>query len=98
MVKPRNANRGAAILLVTLFFCSVIGSSFYVYAFQVPALPEGNLLTNPWFRAFDDPNDSALDGWTDAAGPDRYWSSSQKASNPSPDVVVSGLCGHEPVH
>jgi hypothetical protein len=45
------------------------------------------LLTNPWFRSASNPNKPGLDGWTDAAGPNVYWSTSQKDSNPSPDSV-----------
>jgi hypothetical protein len=68
------------------------------WAFEVPDIPGDNLITNPWFRKFGNPNDSSLDGWTDAAGKDKYWSSSQKESNPSPDIVVSGVCGGKQVY
>ncbi|MGH2537035.1 MAG: hypothetical protein ACRDHL_06555 [Candidatus Promineifilaceae bacterium] len=64
-----------------------------LHAFPVPPLPAGNLITNPWFRDPADPNASSLAGWTDAGGLNAYWSSSQKASNPTPDVVISGVCG-----
>jgi len=65
------------------------------FAFPVEPLPDDNLIANPWFRSAADPSLSALDGWTDAAGKDQYWSSSQKVSNPAPDPLVSGVCGHE---
>ena len=68
------------------------------YAFQVPDLPPGNLLFNPWFRSISNPTLSSLDGWIDAAGPNKYWSTSQKESNPSPDIVESGVCGFEKVY
>lgn len=42
---------------------------------QVPELPAGNLLQNPWFT-------DGLTGWIDADGDD--WEISIKASNPSP--------------
>lgn len=69
-----------------------------VFAFQVPQLPNDNLVTNPWFRRDADPTFSGLDHWTDAAGLNKYWSSSQKESNPSPDIVVSGVCGGAAVY
>jgi hypothetical protein len=75
-----------------------VSSTLYVRAFQVAPLPGGNLLANPWFRSYDNPNVSALDGWTDAAGTDRYWSTSQKESDPSPEIVVSGVCGNQSVY
>jgi hypothetical protein len=88
-------NKRKLALIVVIFIGLVAGSTIYVRAFQVPPLPAGNLLVNPWFRSFDDPETSSLDGWTDAAGKDKYWSSSQKQANPSPDSFVSGYCGHQ---
>ena len=85
-------------LIGAILFGLLLSQASTLYAFQVSPLPEGNLITNPWFRAFSDPNDSALDGWTDAAGQNAYWSSSQKESNPSPDIVYSSICGNEPVY
>jgi hypothetical protein len=73
----------------------LFGYALVAYAFQVPPLPAGNLLTNPWFRSFDDPSAAGLDGWTDAAGMNAHWSPSPKISNPSPDLLVSGRCGKE---
>jgi hypothetical protein len=84
--------------MVALFIGLVVSSTLYVRAFQVPPLPEGNLLINPWFRSFDDPTASALDGWTDADGLDKYWSSSQKEANPAPDIIISGICDYQPVY
>lgn len=69
-----------------------------VFSFQVPDLPSGNLVNNPWFRSVDDPNLSGLDGWTDAGGVDRYWSSSQKEGNPTPEILISGVCGFVPTY
>jgi hypothetical protein len=66
-----------------------------VFSFQVPDLPSGNLVTNPWFRSVDDPDESGLNGWVDAGGMDRYWSSSQKEANPTPDILISGVCGFQ---
>ncbi|RMG97967.1 MAG: hypothetical protein D6706_07855 [Chloroflexi bacterium] len=71
-------------LLLGLF----LGPVTAVLAFPVPPLPDGNLITNPWFRSAQNPNRPGLDGWTDAAGPNTYWSTSQKDSNPSPDNVT----------
>lgn len=68
------------------------------FAFQVPLLPGNNLVENPWFRSSADPTLSSLDGWSDAAGINQYWSTSQKASNPSPDIFVNELCGSQPTY
>jgi hypothetical protein len=68
------------------------------YAFPVPELPSDNLINNPWFRSSADPKASSLDGWTIAAGSENYWSTSQKESNPSPDIVISGVCGRREVY
>jgi hypothetical protein len=68
------------------------------FAFPVLDLPPGNYLSNPWFRSATDPTLSSLDGWIDAAGPNKYWSTSQKESNPSPDILVTGVCGADPVY
>jgi hypothetical protein len=96
MHKPIRLNKRTIALIVAIFIGLAAGSAMYVRAFQVPNLPAGNLIVNPWFRDFSNPEISALDGWTDAAGKDKYWSSSQKESNPSPDIFVSGYCNQQP--
>ncbi len=93
------AKRWTKALVVFLFLgLIVISSTLYVNAFQVPPLPDGNLIVNPWFRSFADNSDSSLDGWTDQAGLNKYWSSSQKEPNPSPDIIVTGICGFKQVY
>lgn len=77
------------LVLLTL----VIYSTTQVRALQVPPLPEGNLLLNPWFRSSAKPNASGLDHWIDASPSGLLWSTSQKDSNPTADVIVSGKCG-----
>ena len=67
-------------------------------AFPVDPLPEDNLISNPWFRSTRNPNAASLDGWTDAAGPDTYWLEDQSSISPSPDMVVSGVCGNQPAY
>jgi len=64
-----------------------------VRAVQVSALPEGNLVLNPWFRSTAKPTVSALDYWTDSSPAGLLWSTSQKGTNPTPNVIVSGKCG-----
>jgi hypothetical protein len=99
MLRRRFVKKWPKVLLVIFFLSFVaVGSTLYVYAFQVPPLPAGNLLINPWFRDPADATKSSLYGWTDAAGLDKYWSSSQKESNPSPDIVESMLCGYPYVY
>ena len=56
------------------------------YAFQVPPLPNDNLLENPWFRDPSNPALPGFDGWTNV---NNYWTLSQKDSNPSPDAYIS---------
>jgi len=73
-------------VLMTLLLVSV-PSRQRVFAYQVDPLPSDNLITNPWFRSSADPNESGLDGWIDAAGPNTYWSTSQKDTSPSPDIL-----------
>lgn len=81
-----------------LFIC-IVGAAFpsASYAFEVEPLPDDNLVFNPWFRMLKDPTRSSLDGWTDAAGKDKFWSSSQKVSNPTPEIIVAGVCGRKKV-
>lgn len=66
-----------------------------VFAYEVEDLPGDNLIVNPWFRDPGDQTQSSLYGWTDAAGLNQYWSSSQKESNPSPDAFQAGVCGRD---
>ena len=89
--------RKKVIIGILIAFIGLLSLS-KVYSFQVPALPNDNLVTNPWFRSPSDPNKSGLYGWTDADGLDKYWSSSQKEGNPSPDVLISGVCDFTPVY
>lgn len=84
-----------ALLTVGL---ALLAGVLSVSAFHVPAIPSDNLIVNPWFRAANDNTVSALDSWTDANGLNRYWSSSQKESNPSPDVFPSAVCGSQPTY
>jgi hypothetical protein len=67
-----------------------------VYAFPVDELPDDNLIENPWFRSAG--NDSGLDGWIDVGGNNKYWSSSQKASNPTGDQISAGPCGSQELY
>ena len=76
----------------------LLGGESRLYAFQVPELPGDNLIVNPWFRSATDPNAPGLDGWTNVLTDGVGWVLSQKESNPSPDIVVSGRCAGEPVY
>lgn len=67
-------------------------------SFQVPSLPSGNLLSNPWFRTQSEPVEASLDGWTRVVQNQVGWGLSHKASNPSPNIIISGRCGFEPVY
>jgi hypothetical protein len=67
------------LLLIILFVQST------VYAVLVDPLPDGNLVTNPWFRNGNRPD---LLDWVEESPGGEYWSTSQKDSNPSPDNVV----------
>lgn len=58
-------------------------------AFQVPPLPEDNLLENPWFRDSSNPSLPGFDGWTNV---NNSWTLSQKDSNPAPEAYISGKC------
>ena len=68
------------------------------HAFPVPELPEDNLIVNPWFRSASDPRVYGFDGWTLPMTDGVTWGLSQKESNPSPDIVVSGVCGSQQVY
>ncbi|MCB8978387.1 MAG: fibronectin type III domain-containing protein [Ardenticatenaceae bacterium] len=83
------------VRLVPLVLAAVILaflSTGVSYAFPVPELPNDNLLTNPWFRSSSDSSQPGFDGWTQQYTDGVSWGPSQKASNPAPDVVVSGKC------
>lgn len=85
-------------VLTTAILMAALQPSSQAIAFQVPPLPAYNLVQNPWFRSASEPNYSGLDGWIDSAGKDKYWSTSQKESNPSPDILINGICGNKPVY
>ncbi len=77
------------ILHRAIILCSLIlllTSSTYaarIYAAPAPELPDGNLITNPWFR--DASNTGAShDGWV----PGELWGLSQKTHNPTPDDTL----------
>ncbi len=62
------------------------GSGTAVFAQTiVESLRENNLLQNPWFREGNRPS---LAGWTDQAGSNVIWSTSQKQDNPTSDQVL----------
>lgn len=67
-------------------------------AFPVPKLPDDNLIVNPWFRSASAPSQPGFDGWTRPLNEGVTWGPSQKESNPSPDIVISGTCGFEEVY
>ena len=69
-----------------------------VFGYQVEPLPQDNLITNPWFRSASDPRVAGLDGWTNVLVDGIGWDLSQKESNPSPEIVVSGVCGFKEVY
>jgi hypothetical protein len=85
-----------SLFLFLTFLCFF--SPVSAFAFPVDPLPEDNLIQNPWFRQAGNPNDSGLDGWIDAGGNNKYWSSSQKASNPTANQVVGGPCGNQELY
>ncbi len=81
-------------------FIVLLVSFFYetANAYPVPELPEDNLIVNPWFRSLSDPTDAGFDGWIRPLNEGVTWGPSQKESNPSPDIVISGTCGFEQVY
>ncbi len=85
------------MLILALLGNVLLAVSFKVAnAYPVPPLPEDNLIVNPWFRNGNMPGFS---GWSlplNAEG--LTWGPSQKESNPSPDIVVSGTCGGQVVY
>ncbi|MCB8980205.1 MAG: hypothetical protein H6657_22565 [Ardenticatenaceae bacterium] len=72
------------LFVLCLSFFILWGTSTAVFAQTADPLPSDNLVQNPWFRSGNDPS---LAGWTDAAGSNVIWSTSQKDSNPSPDQI-----------
>lgn len=94
---PKYKN-GFLICLLGTLFVLLLTTTSVTYSFIVSSIPSDNLISNPWFRDASDPSFSGLDGWIDAAEPNKYWSSSQKQSNPTPEIIVSGVCGFEPVY
>ena len=87
--------RGSILLF---FSCLLLLVPIRAQAFQVDELPADNLIENPWFRSAQNPRDSGLDGWIDAGGNNKYWSSSQKESNPTPDQITAGVCGSQELY
>lgn len=97
--KTSTTKRKFSLLSVVIMALAIVGSAiavFYTFfgntnqqtqAAVVPPIPAGNLIQNPWFRSTAMPTQPGLDGWTDAAGTNIYWSTSQKDTNPSPDSV-----------
>lgn len=76
--------RNFPLFVLCLSFLVLWGPSTAVLAQTVDSLPDDNLVQNPWFRSGNQPS---LAGWTDAAGSNVIWSTSQKDSNPSPDGI-----------
>ncbi len=74
-------------------FLMLVFATTQVKAVYVSPLPQDNLIINPWFRSDAKPNASGLDHWVDSSPAGLLWSTSQKRSNPTPDVIVSGKCG-----
>jgi hypothetical protein len=76
----------ARALIFLLSFLIFMGWQTAVLAQTVvEPLPENNLLQNPWFREGNRPS---LAGWTDQAGSNVIWSTSQKQDNPTSDQVL----------
>jgi hypothetical protein len=99
MISPKQSARTkrlpAAILLALLVSSLLILSRGVTHAYPVPELPADNLIVNPWFRSG---NQAGFDGWTRPLNEGLTWGPSQKESNPSPDMVVSGTCGNQQVY
>lgn len=85
------------MLILALLGNVLLAVSFKVaHAYPVPPLPEDNLIVNPWFRNGNMPGFS---GWSLPLNEEGLtWGPSQKESNPSPDIVVSGTCGGQIVY
>ena len=86
------------IVGLTLVGAFLFFSPRTVFGYQVPPLPDDNLIVNPWFRSASNPVFSGLDGWTVVLVDGVGWSISQKESNPSPDIVQSGVCANKPIY
>jgi hypothetical protein len=87
-----------SIILFVLVITIIAVPALNAWAYPVPPLPEDNLLVNPWFRSEGNPASAGLDGWTNVLTADEIgWGFSQKESNPSPEIIVSGVCGFEEV-
>ena len=93
--RSRMHAKQVTLIIILVFGLLLCLEPSRVLAFPVPSLPKNNLISNPWFRDTSDPSRPGLDGWKDAAGLDKYWSTSQKESNPSPDIVISAMCAYE---
>ena len=72
------------VLLLGLLILWGSGTAVFAQTLVEP-LPENNLLQNPWFREGNRPS---LTGWTDEAGSNVIWSTSQKQDNPTSDQVL----------
>jgi hypothetical protein len=72
------------VLLLGLLVLWGSGTAVFAQTVVEP-LPENNLLQNPWFREGSRPS---LAGWTDQAGSNVIWSTSQKQDNPTSDQVL----------
>lgn len=82
----KQLNKVVLILLGVIFVFALVHKAF---AFQVPPLPNDNLLANPWFR---DPLNPSLPGFDHWINVNNDWTLSQKISNPAPDAYISGKC------
>jgi hypothetical protein len=89
---------GIYIVFFGLLVALAMIPSFRAWGYPVPPLPDDNLLTNPWFRSVENPAAAGLEGWTNDLSAGVGWGISQKESNPSPEILVSGVCGFEPVY
>lgn len=88
-------------LVIFLAVCAgLLASLFYktAYAFPVPPLPGDNLVVNPWFRQASNSPNAGFYGWTLPLNEGVTWGPSQKESNPSPEILVSGVCGFREVY
>ena len=87
-------------VIIVVAFIILLASLFFeaAYAYPVPELPGDNLIVNPWFRNFSNPKEAGFDGWTRPLNEGVTWGPSQKESNPSPDIVITGTCGFQEVY
>lgn len=89
-------NRLTFALLLTGLFLFLLPT--VAFGYEVPPLPDDNLITNPWFRSSNNPGMAGLDGWTNILQNGVGWDLSQKESNPAPEIIVSGVCGFKEVY